>query len=247
MFDQHDTLAKRILAVLKTEGIKGFSRRIEGRLRSKWCRYHALVFLQQFASVSGALEFPSRLDPAVVRMLERCQRLLSSLTFKQVTESDGEEIDELTGIDPWGHSKEGIIGKLQEGWCCYVAKSGNRIVANGWAKAGPEFYEPSLGRSFTLAGDEVYAWRGFCVPEWRGRGVSPMLTKWIVNHLATKGVKKQIGCVRVNNVGQIQTLLQTGWSMVGRLGFIEILGVRLHYVWGQRAFSATKKRLFIQG
>jgi hypothetical protein len=248
MFDQSNTLAKRMFNVLKTEGIKGFSKRIEGRLRSKWSRYHALVFSQQFASVSGALEFPARLDPAIVLMLERCQRLLSSLTFKQVTESDDGEIDELTAIDPWGHSRKGIIEDLQEGWYCYVAKAGSRIVASSWTKAGPEFYEPLLRRSFTLAGDEVYTWRTFCVPDWRSRGVVPMLTKWIVNHLAsTEGVKKYIGCVRVNNVGQIHTLAQMGWSVVGRLGFIEIFGVRLHYVRGQRAFSATKKRFFIQG
>jgi hypothetical protein len=247
MFDQNNTLVKRMFNVLKTEGIKGFSRRIEDRLRSKWSRHHFFVFSQQFASVSDALEFPAQLDPAIVRMLERCQRVSSSLTFKQVNESDEGEIDELTAIDPWGHSKKGIIEKLQEGWCCYIAKFGSRVVASSWTKAGPEFYEPLLRRSFTLAVDEVYDWRTFCVPDWRGRGVVPMLIKWIVNHQAlTQRVKKRIGWVMVNNVGQIHNLEQMGYSAVGRLGFIEIFGVRLHYIRGQRAFSATKKRFFIQ-
>jgi hypothetical protein len=232
--------------VLKAEGIKGFSKRIVKRLRSKWSRYHVFVFSRQFASVSDALEFPAQLDPPIVLMLERCQRVLSSLTFKQVNESDVGEIDELAAIDPWGHSRKGIIEKLQEGWCCYVAKSGSRIVASSWTKAGPDFYEPLFQRWFTLAGDEVYSWREFCVPDWRGRGVCPMLTKWIINHLATKGIKKHIGYIEVDNVGQIHTVMQMGSSVVGRLGFIEIFGVRLHYVWGQRAFSATKKRFFIR-
>ncbi|HYA13524.1 MAG TPA: GNAT family N-acetyltransferase [Syntrophales bacterium] len=248
MFDQSNPLAKRMFNVLKTEGIKGFFRRIKDRLRSKWYGYHVFVISRQFASVSEALEFPAQLDPTIVRMLERCQRVLSSLTFKQVNESDGREIDELTAIDHWGHSRESIIKWLQEGWCCYVAKFGNRVVAYSWTKAGPEFYEPILRRWFTLADDEVYATRTFCLPDWRGRGVAPMLTKWIVNHLAlTEGVRKHIGWVRVDNVGQMHTMEQMGWSVVGRLGIIETFGVCLQYIRGQRAFCATKKRFSIRG
>ena len=248
MVDQSNTLVKRMFKVLKTEGIKGFSRRIEGRLRSKWSRHYFFVFSQEFASVSDALEFPAQLDPAIVRMFERCQRVLSSVTFKQVKESDGGEIDELVAIDPWKLSKKGIIEKLQEGWCCYIAEFGSRIVAFEWTKAGPEFYEPFFRRSFTLAADEVYDWRTFCVPDWRSRGVVPILIKWIVNHQAlTEGVKKRTGWVRIDNVGQIHNLEQMGYSAVGRLGFIEIFGVRLLcYIRGQRAFSATKKRFSIK-
>jgi hypothetical protein len=248
MLDQNNTLVKRMFNVLKTEGIRGFSRRIGDRLRSKWSHHYSFVVSQQFASVSDALEFPARLDPAIVRMLERCQRVLSGLTFKQVNESDSGEIDELTALDPWKQSREDMIQKLQEGWCCYVAEFGNRIAAYCWIKVGPGFSEPFFGRWFTWADDEVYTWRGFCLPAWRGRGVVPILAKWIVHHLAlTEGVKKHIGWVRVDNVGQIRTLEQLGWSVIGRLGFIKILGVRLHYVWGQRAFSLIKKRFSIRG
>jgi len=248
MFDQENTLAKRTYNALKTEGIKGFCRRIESRLRSRWSGYHVFLFSRQFASVSDALEFPAGLDPAIVLMLERCQRVLSGLAFKQVKESDGGEIDQLVAIDPWGESRMGIVEKLQEGWCCCVAKFGSRVVAYNWLKAGPKVYEPFFRRWFTLADDEAYTWRTFCVPDWRGRGVVPMLTKWNVGHLAlTDGVKKYIGWVRIDNMGQIHTLVQMGWSLVGRLGFIQIFGVRLHYAWGRKAFSLTKKRFFIQG
>ena len=246
MDEQSNTIAKRMFNVLKTEGIKGFSKRIEDR--SKWSRFDALVFSLEFASVSDALEFPAQLDPTIVRMLERCQRVLSGLAFKQVNAFDSVEIDQLTALDPWKQSREDMIQKLQEGWCCYVAEFGNRIAAYCWIKAGPGFSEPFFRRWFTWADDEVYTWRSFCVPDWRGRGVVPILAKWIVNHLAlTEGVKKYIGWVRVDNVGQIRTLEQLGWSVIGRLGFIKILGVRLHYVWGQRAFSLIKKRFSIQG
>jgi GNAT superfamily N-acetyltransferase len=248
MVDQNDALAKRMNHILMTEGLKGFLKRIEGRLRSKWFVFHVFLHSLQFASVSEALEFPARLDPMTIRMLEKCQSILSSITFKQVNESDEGEIDELTALDPWGgHSRKGIIEKLQGGWCCYVAKSGSRVVAFSWIKAGPKIYEDFFQRWLALADDEVYAGGAFCVPDWRGKGVSPMLTKWVVNHLAlTKGVTKYIGWVKDDNVGQVRTLMQMGYRVVGRIGFIEMFGVRLHYVWGQKAFRLIKRLFFIQ-
>jgi GNAT superfamily N-acetyltransferase len=248
MVGQNDTLAKRMLDVLKTEGIKGFSRRVGGRLRSKWFVFHVFLHSLQFASVSDALEFPARLDPTTIRMLERCQRILSGITFKQVDDSDEGEIDQLTALDPWGgQSRKRIVEKIHDGWCCYVAKSGSRVVAFSWINVGPKIYEDFFQRWFSLADGEVYAGGAFCVPDWRGRGLSPMLTKWIINHLAvTKGVTKYIGWVKDDNVGQIHTLMQMGYREVGRIGFIEMFGIRLHYVWGPKAFSLIKRLFFIQ-
>jgi hypothetical protein len=180
-------------------------------------------------------------------MLERCQGLFSSLEFKQLTATDIEEINELTDIDPWNISKSVTLEKIQDGWLCYVVKYRGQIVANGWTKAGPEIYEPHLRRSFTLADNEAYDWRGFCVPAFRGKFVLPWLNNRVVNHLAlTAGVIRHVGFVRINNPAMWRTFVAMGWSVVGRVGFIEIFGVRLHYILGRRALSKTKKRFFIQ-
>ena len=66
MFDQSNTLAKRMHNILETEGLKGVFKRIEGRFRSKWFGFHVLLHSLQFDSVSDALEFPARLDPTAV-------------------------------------------------------------------------------------------------------------------------------------------------------------------------------------
>lgn len=244
MSDQSNTLAKQMLIVLKTEGLKGLFNRIKDRCCDQ---HHAFVIAFQSGPVSDPLAFPTGLEPAVVRALDRCQGLFSSLEFRQLTAADIEEIDELTEIDIFKIAKSVNLEKLQDGWLCYVAKYQGRIVANGWKKTGPEFYEPDFGRSFTLADDEVYSWRAFCVPAFRGKGVLPWLNNRMVNHLAlTAGFKNHVGYVDLNNSASRRTFVAMGWSVVGRLGFIEIFGFRLHYLWGHRAFSATKKRFFIQ-
>jgi hypothetical protein len=248
MNGKENSLAKHVMILFKNEGLKGLFRRIRNRLPSKKDQYHASVLTSTNEAISNSLVFPTALDPLVVRALERAQRLLNSLEFKEITLADIGEIDELTSIDHWKLPKSANLERLGEGWHCYVAKYKGRIMANTWTKSGPEIYEPFLGRSFTLRENEVYTYRTFCVPEFRGRGVSPWFTNCISNHLAlTEGVKNFVGLVKTDNVGQLRTLLQSGWTILGRVGFIDIdiFGIRIHYIWGRRAFCSTRKRFSI--
>ena len=43
-------------------------------------------------------------------------------------------------------------------------------------------------------------------------------------------------------------LITLGFGMfrVGRVGFLEVFGLRFHYLWGHSAFEETKRRFFIQ-
>jgi len=242
-------IVSRSLNVLRSEGFSGIYRRIKERIRSKckWSQLHAFVVSSQPGQVSNPSAFPTRLDPGIVRASERAQEFPSSLEFKQLTLLDIDEIEELTGIDHWRIPKSETLEKLQDGWHCYVAKYQGRIVANCWTTSGPELYESSLQRSFTLAENEFYGWRAFCVPAFRGRGVLAWLDSRITDHRAmTEGAKSHIGWVRVDNKAMLRSLFMTRRSIVGRLGFIEAFGIRLHYLWGRRALRATRKRFFIQ-
>ena len=229
----------RIISVLRTEGLRGLLRRIEG--------YHAFVLSFQCGPISDPAAFPMGLDPAYIRAVERGQRYLNSLEFKQLTAADIAEIDELTELDPWKVQKVVTLEKLQEGWHCYVAKYKGRVVANSWTKAGPAFVEPCTVRPITLADDEAYGWRSFCARDFRGRGVIPWLNNSIRNNLhLTEGVKSIVGWVRTSNKAMLHTQVQMGALVVGRIGYIQVLGVRLHYLWGRRALRATKRRCFIE-
>jgi hypothetical protein len=229
----------RIINVLRTEGLAGLPKRIKG--------YHAFVVAFRCGPIANPTTFTNELDPVSIRAFERAQRFLNSLEFKQLTMADIEEIDELTDIDPWKVPKLVTLEKLQEGWHCFVAKYKGQIVASNWTKAGPEFMEPVVERSITLADDEIYGWRTFCVSGFRGRGVHPWLNNAVRNHLyQTKGAKSIVGWVRTSNKVMLHTQLQMGGSVVGRLGYIQFFGVRLHYLWGRRALSATKTRCFIE-
>jgi hypothetical protein len=222
-------------------------RRFKVWIRSKvsWC--HAYVLSYEYESVSNPSSEMSKGDPSVDRVLERARRLHANLELKQITISDINDIDELTEKDVWNIPKSLTLEMLQDGWLCYVAKYKNQIVANVWKKTGPEFYESYFHRSFTLTEEEVYEGRAFCVPNFKGKGVILWLMDIVNKQLAiTAGIKRHTGWVKNTNEAMFSTLAQRGHSVVGRVGFIDIFGVRLHYLWGRKAFSATRKRFFIQ-
>jgi len=179
--------------------------------------------------------------------LARLGRALSELEFKQVFLNDEQAIDELTEIDEWHISKKSTLEKLQEGWNCYVLQREGKIVASSWVCNYQSFFEPYMKREFKLAADEVYHWRAYTVPGVRGKGIMPWLSKNVICHLAEScGKRRHVMIVRVENKTIQRIAGKLGWSKVGRAGFYEIFGFRFHYLLGRKAFSATRRRIFIQ-
>lgn len=232
------TVLRRALDVWAHEGFGGVWARIRARALPRWTRLHLYVMVLGGESTSG------RLDPRIAEQLQRADRLFGALQFRRITPADDQELDELTAVDPWQISKAVSLEKLAEGWLCYVALRDGKVVGSTWSKVGGSFADGVLNRTYVLEPDEAYHWRGFCVPEQRARAVVPRLMAHVMDDLATReGVRTHVGFVRPDNEAQLRTLEQLGFSVAGRVGFVEAMGARLNYLWGARALRATRKRL----
>lgn len=62
----------------------------------------------------------------------------------------------------------------------------------------------------------------------------------------TYGRGNGLTLVSPNNSSSLRSLAKFGWSRIGRTGFIEIFGIRFHYLLGSEAFKETRRRFFIQ-
>jgi hypothetical protein len=241
MNKQHHGLAKSPISLFKSEAFKRFGRKLQLNLN------HSYVFAYQADVNSDLPAFAKIADPTVNCALNRCNRFWESLELKRIEESDTEEIEEIAEIDPWGEKKGEIIERLRKKWLCFVGKNKGRVIVYSWNISSTLFYETLWKRTFALDSNEAYTYRSFCVPEFRGRGVLPWLSNSIMIYLRRQsGIKNYFGYVRTDNLAQIRTLTQMGWSKVGRLGFIDLLSYRFHYLIGRNAFPHTKKRLFIE-
>lgn len=233
-----------LLNITRAEGAIGLARRVLARVQPRMLHVHLFVF-ERRAAVGNASLAPGH-GVSEDRLGNVLSRITRTLTFKRITEGDESEIDELTAIDEWNTSKQASIGKLREGWLGYVAKRKDRIIASGWAFGGDRFEDSFLKREFRLAEDEVYLWRGFCVPAYRGRGVIPCLASHMIDNISMSLGKSRYLClVRTTNKPMIETLTRIGWKIVGGCGYLQIFGIRFHYLIGNNAFKGTRKRFFM--
>jgi hypothetical protein len=219
---------KSTIKILKTEGFVGLRRRIKNRLNYKSLQSHNYVV--RYESRSS--------DPLPAPEIE--------LEIRQITASDNPEIDELTDLDEWKIPKRITLKKLEEGWLCYIAKHKGRIVGINWVVL-ESFDELYFRRQFNLSPNETYHLRGWCIKPFRGKGVMPFLLRHNCDETALKyGKTIAYGYVVTSNKPMHRSLAKSGWLRVGRVGFIEVFGIRFHYLWGRHAFKETKRRLFIQ-
>ena len=223
-------LVKRAITILKKDGPRGLIKRIKARLYLKPLQYHFYVF-----------EHRGNPNPPIP-ISE------NGLEIKEITAIDNDEIDELTEIDEWKTSKLLTLKKLEEGWHVYIAKHEGRIVASQTVVTQDRFNDPAIMREFDLASDEAYYWRSFCIPAFRGRGIFPMFGRYYLTDVARRyGRSHGLIVVGQTNKSMQRACSKYGFKKrVGRIGFIEIFGIRFHYLWGREAFKETRRRFFIQ-
>lgn len=222
-------ILKMTVRVLQEEGPGGLKARVGERVRRGRLHVHLFVFGCTGSQETAAL--PATID----------------LEVKRITLDDGDEIDELTRIDEWKIPRWVTEEKLREGWFCYAAKHMGRIVASAWTILNDGFEDVYMMRTFTLGPDEVYYWRVYCVAEFRGKAIVPYLLHRIRLDMAHHyGRTNVLVLSRTTNKQMLNVYKKTGWECVGRAGFIEVFGLRFHYLLGRHAFPGTRKRFFVQ-
>jgi GNAT superfamily N-acetyltransferase len=218
-----------VRGVVREKGLRELGKRLLSRLR--WKPQAARLVVMGHPDLAGH-EFPA---------------LQINLEMKRVTADDQGDLEEITAIDEWKTSLATSLRFLREGWRCYVAKHEGRIVAVGWASTADPFVDPWSQREFTFASDETYFYRGYCVPEFRGKGAIRFLIARMAHDLArSAGKTRSVTLVRASNAAMRRGFRKSGWAELGRAGFVDLFGVRLHYLRGRRALPRTRRRLFLQ-
>jgi GNAT superfamily N-acetyltransferase len=220
---------KRSIKILRIDAPIKFVKRVIGHLRRKPLQSHWVVLSNKHRA-----DVPPPICDA-------------ELEFREITASDNNEIDELTAIDEWKVPKSVTLRKLKQGHHVYIAKYQGRIVASQTVIMRDAFQDPLLMREFKMASNEHFSLRAFCIPEFRGRGIFPIFGRYYLNDAAVKhGRTDGLTLTSTSNRSMLRSAPKFGWSRIGRAGFIEVFGIRVHYLWGREAFKMTRRRFFIQ-
>lgn len=167
--------------------------------------------------------------------------------IREIRENDEALIDELTSVDEWRITKSVTTRDLKNGWRCFVARASGHIAACCWVFPGSEFEDWYLKRKISIGNKEAYFYREFCVPEFRGRGILPFLHARICREfLPLMGKTAAFALTRMANKPMLRVFGKMGWRRMGRMGFVEMFGVRFHYLWGRRALISTHRRVYFE-
>lgn len=222
-------LVKRTITILGTDGPATRLRRFKDRVFLNPAQSHWVVFGNKYRA---------DVPPPI------CE---AEMEFKEITAFDNDDIDELTAIDEWRVPKSVTLRKLKQGHHVYIAKYKGRIVASQTIIMRDRFQDPLLLREFKMASNEAFYLRAFTIPEFRGRGIFPIFGRYYLSDAAVRyGRGNGLTLTSTNNRSMLRSAPKFGWSRIGRTGFIEIFGIRFHYLWGREAFKETKRRFFIQ-
>lgn len=228
--------AKSIASLFKAEGFAGVARYSRKRIAHSITACHLLIFSTKEGSQPWSDDFD-----------ETKYGAKDSFCIKEILLGDQSEIDQLTEIDPWQIPKSVTVENLKDGWRCFVVMQNDTVLAGAWFRVGNDFRDSYLKRNFGLNPSEAYLYRGVTSQNFRGLGLFPWLVNNAMHRLAlTSGITKCFALLRVENESSRRAFAKIGWKIVGRVGFIEILGLRFHYLWGSNAFSKTQRRCFAE-
>lgn len=165
------------------------------------------------------------------------------LEIKEVDKDDEDALEALTKFDYHGHSKSEILQLLSDGQSCYIAKYRDQVVSCYWALRST-FWEYRL---FELADNEEYQTGAYTLPAFRGKGILPYFwtESWQLRSRTHPDLRILI-IIEVRNKASLRSVQKIGFSIVGRIGLIELFGIRLQYLFGRNAFPKTTPRLLFE-
>jgi len=220
---------QRARVILRTEGVAGLGKRIAGRLKRKprHVRFYILML---------RLDRPVRVPPPTVE-----------IEIEEVKITDEDTLAALAQVDEWKTPEAHLRDRLQSGQRCYVARYQGQIVAGRWFLEG-EFDSSLLGRWFQMATNEIYGYNTFTIPAFRGKGINPYLTAESVRRMCAHNPHKTllVVLISVTNRASLRSAAKVGFKRVGLAGFVEVFGVRFHYLLGRGVLPATRKRFYVE-
>ena len=110
-----------------------------------------------------------------------------------------------------------ILGRLQRGLRCFIARYEGRIVHAGWVTTSHARVD-YLDVEMPLAPGDAYQFESFTAPAFRGRGIAAARVSAMADHLARDGQRRLIACVLPENTAALRVLEKAGYRAVGRIG-----------------------------
>jgi GNAT superfamily N-acetyltransferase len=138
------------------------------------------------------------------------------------------DIDDCSALQP-ELSHDEIARRLAAGHSCWLARTGDTVVATCWVASG-ELWSEYLGRRVPLAPGEACTYETLTTPSARGLNIGPALRGWVARDLHDRGYRRLLATVLAENAPAIRLVEKLGYRRVGTIGYAALGGWRRDFV-----------------
>ena len=169
--------------------------------------------LSRSGSISPARNMPDHL--AVLRITRQ----------REITQQDWQKI-----IDFWNPelSRRNFSTRFREGASVWLIRSGGELAGFGWTRTG----RPIKPHFFPFGPNDVHLFDFLVFPEFRGKGINPLLVNHILDQLSAEGRTRAYIEAAEWNHSQLNSLSNTSFKLLGVARKVSIFG-RTFVEWGR--------------
>ncbi len=225
--EQHHFI-RRILDLIRREGIPGFLSRLKKELSSGIHIRDGYVFVLDYAEAT---------PPSPVENIDVAELIHPSPL----------DCESIAKYHFHANTSDDVLRYLEEGQRCFVARCEDKIVSWFWVDS-KNFYDYHLHRNIMLSDNEDYYLGGYTVPEFRGKAVFKYLILEALQGILKKSPDahhRAVAFVDVNNQPSIKACQKMGFKVIGHIGYLGIFGVRLNYIFGRDVLPRTRPRFIL--
>jgi GNAT superfamily N-acetyltransferase len=123
-----------------------------------------------------------------------------------------DELDLLTGNWAPAIVRRRMAARFDRGASLWEFKVGEKLAGYGWSLAGGSMES----HFFPLQPDDVHLFDFYVFPEFRGRGINPLLVNYILSRLKLENKDRAFIEAAEWNVAQLSSLGRTPFQLVGK-------------------------------
>jgi RimJ/RimL family protein N-acetyltransferase len=135
----------------------------------------------------------------------------------------------------------GIAARIAAGDVCWVARVAGEVIYQMWVSIGST-YSYTLDRHFPLAPTDTVEFGAYTVPAYRGQSIHSAVVSQVLVRLRERGMKRIIALMEADNQIALRMPRKLGLATVGFAAFIEIAGVRFHFMRDRGALPLVRPR-----
>ncbi len=130
---------------------------------------------------------------------------------KTQAEIPPDELDLLTGNWAAAIARQRMAARFERGASLWEFKDGEKLAGYGWSLAGGSME----AHFFPLQPDDVHLFDFYVFPEFRGRGINPLLVNYILSRLKMEKKNRAFIEVAEWNAPQLKSLGRTPFRQAG--------------------------------